>query len=127
MITGRVESIRQAWVTLEMIDNGGRMQPVEVVVDTGFNGYLTLPQETIVGLNLEPDVQTHITLATRVRERVNTWNGFVLWHDQPKLIQILETGGTPLLGMGLLNNSLLTIRENPNGEVLIENLNDNPP
>lgn len=127
MIEGRVDSQGQAWIQLEMIDNRGHLHPVEVVVDTGFNGNLTLPLEIIDGLDLESDLQAPITLATGVQEEVSTWNGFVLWHNQPRLIQILETGGTPLLGMRLLENSQLTIRVRVDGEVLIEKLNDNTP
>ena len=110
-----------------MIDNQGSLHPVDVVVDTGFNGNLTLPLEIIGELDLEPDIQISVTLATGAQEEVNTWNGFVLWHNQPRLIQIIETGGTPLLGMRLLENSQLTIRVRVDGEVLIEKLNDNTP
>ena len=83
-----------------------------------------MPLEIIGELDLESDLQIFVTLATGVQEEVNTWNGFVLWHNQPRLIQILETGGTPLLGMRLLENSQLTVRVRINGDVLIEKLND---
>lgn len=114
-------------IQLEMIDDRGHLHPVDVVVDTGFNGNLTLPLEIIGELDLESDLQTSITLATGVQEEVNTWNGFVLWHNQPRLIQILETGGTPLLGMRLLENSQLTIQVRINGDVLIERLDETNP
>ncbi len=127
MIEGRVDSRRQARIQLEMIDYRGRLHPVDVVVDTGFNGNMTLPLEIIDELDLELDLQTSITLATGVQEEVNVWNGFVLWHNRPRLIQILETGGTPLLGMRLLEHSQLTIRVRVDGDVLIERLNDTTP
>ena len=110
-----------------MIDNRGHLHPVDMVVDTGFNGNITLPLEIIRELDLKSDLETSITLATGVQEEVNTWNGFVLWHSQPRLIQIIETRGTPLLGMRLLENSQLTIRVRVGGEVLIEKLNDTTP
>jgi hypothetical protein len=88
---------------------------------------MTLPIETIGNLNLAPSYQTHITLANGVRERVNAWNGFVLWHNQPRLIQILETRGTPLLGMDLLEDNRLTIDVRIDGDVLIEGLNETIP
>lgn len=75
MIEGRVDSRGQVWIQLEMIDNRGHLHPVEVVVDTGFNGNLTLPLDIIDGLDLESDLQALITLATGVQEEVSTWNG----------------------------------------------------
>ena len=124
LIQGKVDSRWQAWVPLEMLDGSGHIHSVDVVVDTGFSGYLTLPAEIIRRLDLEPDVQTNITLATGVRDRVNTWNGFVLWDDQPLIIQILESAGTPLLGMRLMQDSQLTIQARINGDVIIERLDE---
>ena len=127
MITGKVDARRQAWVQLEIRDGGGRFQSVNAVVDTRFNGYLTLTPEMIGRLDLEPELQTNVTLATGVRERVNTWSGYVLWHDQPRLVHILESEGTPLLGMRLLEENQLTIHVRINGDVWIEKLNGTNP
>ena len=122
MIKGKVDARRQAWVQVEIRDEGGRVQSVDAVVDTGFTGYLILPYEMIGGMTLRQGPQTHVTLAAGVRGRLNTWRGYVLWHDQPRLIQILEARGTPLLGMRMLEDSQLTIQARANGDVLIEKL-----
>ncbi len=122
MIRGRVDARREARVTLELRDSDGQFQSIAGVVDTGFNGHLTLPLEVIRRLELEPLVPTNVTLATGVRSRLNTWSGQVRWHDGPGPIRILESEGIPLLGMELLQDSQLVVQVQVGGDVLIEEL-----
>lgn len=124
MIRGKVDALRQARVQLEIERGDGRFEPIETVVDTGFDGHLTLPPEVIDGLSLEPDMPADVDLATGLRERVNTWRGHVLWHDLLRSILILESSGIPLLGMELLEDSQLTIQARINGDVFIDRLDE---
>jgi len=52
MISGWVNSYREAIVHLPVRSLDGREQGIEAVIDTGFNGYLTLPPDLISALNL---------------------------------------------------------------------------
>ncbi len=122
MIRGRVDARREARVPLEIRAGDGQFQSIAGVVDTGFNGHLTLPLEVIRRLELEPRVPTNVTLATGVRTRLNTWSGQVRWHDRPRTIRILESPGIPLLGMELLQDSQLIVHVRVGGDVLIEEL-----
>ncbi len=122
MIRGRVDARREARVTLELRASDGQFQSIAGVVDTGFNGHLTLPLDVIRRLELEPRVPTNVTLATGVRSRLNTWSGQVRWHDGPRTIRILESEGMPLLGMELLQDSQLVVQVRVGGDVLIEEL-----
>ena len=79
----------------------------------------------IGNLDLEPELQTNVILATGLREKVNTWSGDVLWHDRLRSMLILESIGIPLLGMELLDGSQLTIQVRANGDVQIERLDEN--
>ena len=124
MIRGRVDALRQARVQVEVERIDGSFEPIEAIVDTGFDGHLTLPPEVIAGLNLEPDRPTEVDLAAGLRETVNTWRGEVLWHDQTRSILILEASGYPLLGMELMEDSQLTMQPRINGHVLIEPLDE---
>lgn len=123
-IRGKVDSRRQAWIEVEVRGSDGNFQTIETIVDTGFTGHLTLPTETIGRLGLRRGLRTTVTLGTGVRERVNTCRGYILWYGQTYPILILESNGTPLLGIGLLEGSQLTIHAKANGEVLIEALDD---
>lgn len=127
MIRGRVDAQGEARVSLELRDADGQIYPVAAVIDTGFNGQLTLPPETIQRLNLAAAAPIVVTLATGTREMLNTWRGQIHWHDRLRPIRVLESRGNPLLGMGLLEGSQLTIQARINGDVLIEELDETPP
>ena len=43
MIRGRVSESQQALVSIDIVDDRNLYQSVEVILDTGFTGYLTLP------------------------------------------------------------------------------------
>lgn len=124
MIRGRVDSLRQARVQVEVARIDGTFEPIGAIVDTGFDGHLALPPEFIGRLNMEPDWPTYVDLETGLRERMNTWRGYVLWHDGIRSIRVLEAGGPPLLGMELMEDSQLTMQPRINGPVLIERLNE---
>ena len=52
MITGVVTSQREAIVHLAVHDRDGREHEVEAIIDTGFDGSLTLPPSVIAALGL---------------------------------------------------------------------------
>lgn len=52
MIRGQVSSDQQALVAIDIMDAEGRPRSLEVILDTGFTGYLTLPTEAIQQLGL---------------------------------------------------------------------------
>ena len=112
---------------MEIAGRDGQIHSFAGVLDTGFNGHLTLPPELIRRLDLEPELQTDVTLATGARERLDTWHGYIIWHGRPRSINILETPGNPLVGMRLLAGSQLTIQARVNGAVLIEEWDETPP
>lgn len=124
MIRGRVDALRQARVQLEIERGDGSYVNIEAVVDTGFDGHLTLPPEAIAELNMEPDRPTNVDFAAGFRERLNTWLGYVLWHDRRRAVRVLEADGVPLLGMELLEDSQLTMQARINGDVTIERLDE---
>ena len=124
MIRGRVDAQRQAWVQLEIELSDGNFEPIETVVDTGFDGHLSLPPDLIGRMRVKSDEPIDVYLATGVREKVDTWLGNVLWHDRLRSVLILESNGVPLLGMELLEDSQLTMQPRINGPVLIERLDE---
>ena len=124
MIRGRVDAHRQAWVQLEIERSDGGFEPIETVVDTGFDGHLALPPEMLGRMRVELDEPIDVYLATGSREEVNTWLGNVLWHDRARSVLILEASGPPLLGMELMEDSQLSLQARINGDVLIERLSE---
>ena len=126
-IRGTVDAQGEARASLDLRDADGQIHPIAAVVDTGFNGQLTLPREAIQELNLAAAAPIVVTLATGTREVLNTWRGQIHWHDRLRTIRVLESRGNPLLGMGLLAGSQLTIQARVNGDVMIEELDETPP
>ena len=126
VIRGRVDTQQEARVALEIRDTAGQAHPVEAVIDTGFNGHLTLPRAAIQRLNLAPAAPIAVTLATGTREILNTWRGQILWNDRRRTIRVLESRGNPLMGTRLLEGSQLTVQMRVNGEVVIEELDEAP-
>ena len=124
MIRGRVDALRQARIQLDLRARGGRLRRIDAVVDTGFDGNLTLPPDIIQELGLESETEADVVLATGVIDRVNAWNGEVLWHDQTRSVLIFEANGIPLIGMELMEDSQLIMQPRINGNVLIERLDE---
>ena len=53
MLTGRVTSDKEAVLPIEVLGANGRAYGIEAgIIDTGFNGFLTLPKRVIEDLDL---------------------------------------------------------------------------
>lgn len=75
---------------------------IEALVDTGFNGALTLSSGSIAALGLPEKTVMEVTLADgRVRD-VQTYVGTVTLGGASKRILVAESPTTPLLGTDLL-------------------------
>ena len=127
MIRGRVDALRQARVQVEVERIDGQFEPIEAIVDTGFNGHLSLPPEVIGRMNVDPDKPTDVDLAAGEQATLNVWLGNILWHDSIRPVLIFESSGPPLLGMELMEDSQLTVQPRINGPVLIERLDEISP
>ena len=52
MITGVVTNDRQAVIHLTVRGPAGQEQEIEAIIDTGFDGWLSLPSSLVAGLGL---------------------------------------------------------------------------
>ncbi len=120
MIRGRVSPELRPLVTIDIENGNGVLQSLEVIVDTGFNGDLTLPSGLIRRLRLPYSGQDFANLADGRPIRTYNYAGVVSWHEKPRNVTVIETDGEPLLGMSLLLDSKLTVSARPGGEVVIE-------
>ncbi len=120
MITGRVSESLDLLVPIEVSDRNGVFLPLEIVLDTGFNGDLALPREVIQNLGLTYRGQTSWTIATGEEATMSNYDGVVLWHGQPRDVVVIETASESLIGMALLVGSRITVDARICGEVLIE-------
>jgi clan AA aspartic protease len=122
MLTGIVTAGRQAMLDLEVLGQSGRPQKVETVVATGFDGQLILPRALIAALALRYRGAHQAILADGKRVALDYYRATVMWHGRPRTIDVLQSGPIPLLGMELLEGSMLTVDASPGGAVTIEEI-----
>jgi clan AA aspartic protease len=118
MIVGKVAN-REATIALELID-GQKSVVTEAVIDTGFNGFLTLPADLLNKLNFTFVGHRRATLADGSSIRLDAYLGQVKWHGKPTSVVITSTAGSPLIGMSLLEGNRLTVDVSSDGQVIIE-------
>ncbi len=104
------------------MDGEGRPRSVEVVLDTGFTGYLTLPTASIRQLGLPSVGQRTFEMANGELFEFEVYIGSVSWHRRPSDMLVLQSDSIPLLGMTLLWDSRVTVDALNDGEVTIEDM-----
>ena len=71
MIRGKVTGDQQALVTVDIMDGDDLLQPIEVILDTGFTGSLTLPtdshQRTWIAFRRTQDIRAWERGTLRIR------------------------------------------------------------
>ena len=120
MIEGVVNSAYEPVITLVVRGPSGQTRDIEAVVDTGFNGFLTLPPDVVAELRLPFASSGWATLADGSEIPYDVYGVSVLWDGQPKEIEADETGGAPLVGMLLLEGHDLSIQVRDGGRVVIQ-------
>ena len=122
MIIGKVTANREAVIKLEIIGSNQKRENVETIINTGFNGYLTLPNDLINYLKLQLAGSRHVTLGDGNVVVLDMYLAKVLWHGQEREVLILEAEGGPLVGMSLLYGSRVMLEVVDNGDVTIASL-----
>jgi len=121
MITGKIVDNQEATIKLEIV-SVNYTEKIEVLIDTGFTGELTLPSDLIERLGLPRIGELPITLGDGQIVDVEMYLTIVLWHGEERIVQALCTDGKPLIGMSLLYGNRLTLDVVTDGEVSIESL-----
>lgn len=121
MITGTVDG-SEAVVELTISGAGEQSARLPFVIDTGFNGFVTLPQETVDELGLLINGSSHGYLGDGSITHFPICDAFVDWNGRsiPVRVEVAET--EPLLGMRLLHGHRLQIDVLPGGTVRIVEL-----
>lgn len=89
------------------------------VIDTGFSGYLTLPQTTINTLQL-PFLSSRVySPGNNAQANFDIYKATILWYGQERDIHVLASEAHPLVGMSLLKGFRITIDVVDGGEVRI--------
>ena len=100
MITGTVNALTEAILLFRLQDGLGGVVLVETLLDTGYNGDLSLPSSTIASLQLPFLTQNRGVLADGTVQTLNVYSALLEWEGQFKRIEVDEIDGRPLLGVG---------------------------
>jgi clan AA aspartic protease len=117
-----VTARREARLQLTVLGSERQAQHVDVVVDTGFNGSLTLPGDIIRALGLRLVGARPVTLGDGSTAVLSVYRARVVWHAAERTTLTLHAEGTPLLGMALLYGSRVLLDVVADGVVTIEPL-----
>lgn len=120
MIHGVVNLHREATLPLVVGNSNGQKQLIDTVIDTGFDGFLSLPSEMISRLGLPWTISHTATLGDGSEALFDFYTGTVIWDGQYRTIDIAESETEPLLGMAMLYGYRLRVDNVEGGAVKIE-------
>jgi predicted aspartyl protease len=120
MITGVVTANREAVVRLKLRDVQGAEVEIDTILDTGFTESLSLPRTWVNALVLAFIEEDEMILADGSLIRVDLYEGIVLWDGQERTVVVHCMEGSPLIGMSLIYDHLLTMQVVDGGDVTID-------
>ncbi|MCY4576442.1 MAG: clan AA aspartic protease [Chloroflexi bacterium] len=120
MIFGYVNDSLEATTNIEILSPTGDSRTIEVVIDTGFSDYLTLPPSLIAEFDLRFQDTVLVTLADGSDVELGTFDVTIAWDGESRQVGALQADTTPLIGMRLLENHRLRMDIVEDGSVTIE-------
>ena len=124
MITGIVNAFGEARILLTLQGHSGQETQIEAIIDTGFNGFLTLPPHVINELDLMRLSRGMAQLADGGETIFNIYSTVVLWDHDYKEVEVDEMASVPLVGMSMLKGLELYIHAIEGGSVRIGRASD---
>ncbi|MFO1433836.1 MAG: clan AA aspartic protease [Candidatus Competibacteraceae bacterium] len=122
MITGVVTPFHQATIRFTVRGPKGHEQEIEAVIDTGFDGALSLSPAYITALGLPWCRRGRALLADGTESLFEIYETTVVWDGVPRRVAVDAADIEPLVGMRLLDGYELTIQAVVGGQVFIRAL-----
>jgi clan AA aspartic protease len=122
MMQGVVNLRREATLPLVVGNDNGQRQVIDTVIDTGFNGFLTLPSAIITALDLPWSASDTVTLGDGSETLFDIYTATVIWDGEYHQIDIAASETESLIGMALLYGYRLQVDTIEGGSVKIEAL-----
>ena len=120
MIEGVVNAAYEPVISLTVQGPAGQSREIEAVVDTGYNGYLTLPPALASLLGLSFVTSNPALLADGSEVTFDVYSVTVLWDGHPQDVDAHMSDTTPLVGMRMLDRHNLNIEVVDGGRVVIQ-------
>ncbi|MFM7476756.1 MAG: clan AA aspartic protease [Microcystis aeruginosa] len=123
MIRGVVNLRREATLSLVVGNySSGQREFINTVIDTGFDGFLSLPSEIITRLGLPWTISNPATLGDGSEVLFDFYTATVIWDGQYREVDIAASETEPLLGMAMLYGYRLQVDNIEGGIVEIKAL-----
>jgi clan AA aspartic protease len=122
MIEGQINARREALIPVRIRGASGAEAEVQAVLDTGFDDHLMLPAEMIEGLGLIRQGAMPLMMADGSIVRASVFEAVVMWNGERRTTSVQATKNDTLVGMRLLQGSLVTLEVVDGGAVTIEPL-----
>jgi clan AA aspartic protease len=120
MIAGSVAPSLHACVRFDVQADDGSLRTVEAAVDTGFTGFVSLPEPMIALLGLRWLTQDQVVIGNGLTVAFDIHAGTIIWDGQPRVVRVMAGGPLPLVGTALLRGHKVGIHFEVGGPVLIE-------
>lgn len=122
MIAGKVNADYEPIVRISVCDTSGQVHEQNAIVDTGFNGWLSLPPDFITALGLSWQRRGRAILADGSESIFDIYEATVIWDGQLLTIPVDEADSEPLIGMSLMDGYELTVQAMDGGIVTLTKL-----
>lgn len=119
MIPGSVNANLEATVRLLVRGPGGQEQDLEAVIDTGFNGFLTVSSVLLRQLGLTRIGRSRVRLANGQEELLDLYEIEVVWDGQWRTVEAEVAETDALVGMSLVYGYSVYVEAIEGGRVVI--------
>ncbi len=118
MITGIVNAEFEPIIPhFSVCDSDGKIYTQDAIVDTGFNGWLSLPPDLITQLNLTWKRRGRAILGDGSECIFDVYEAVVVWDGALVTILVDEADSEPLVGMSLMEGYQLMMQVFEGGQV----------
>ena len=122
MIAGTVNSNLEPIVRISVQDSTGELHEQDAIIDTGFNGWLTLPPEFIATLELSWQRAGTAILADGIQTFFDVYEATILWDNELVSVPVDEADSAPLVGMSLMLGHQLLLSVVEGGTITLRKL-----
>ncbi|MCA6602994.1 MAG: clan AA aspartic protease [Pseudanabaena sp.] len=123
MMQGYVNKNYEATI-LVVVRNNAKLKSINAVIDTGFTGFLSLPNDIITELGLPWSYRDRGTLGDGSEVLFDIYDAVAIWDGKAKEIEVNSAETDPLIGMSMLRGYRLQVDTIEGGLVVITDLSD---
>lgn len=123
MITGFVNVEFEPIIPLSIRRADGKVFTQDAIVETGFNGWLSLPPDLIAELKLPWKRRGRAILGDGSECIFNVYKAVVVWDETLLVIPVDEADSDPLVGMSLMEGYHLTMQVFEGSQVELRKVN----